>query len=185
MVLADRQGILLNEAIESAIYGDYANRTAFGDTSGGASTSFGLGSSLITVSATNIDDIIRAIKREINKAKGQALAARNGIFIVWRPQDLEILEAFMQANGFMSADRALDGSGALDSTFSTTAGGIKYMGVTHYASNLLTRQPRTFAGGDEGLPHRYCQRYLWAGGYHSRPGSVVCPDFWLRHYLPC
>lgn len=135
MVLADRQGILLNEAIETAVYGDYGNLTAFGDTGGGV---LGLASTAITVSATNVDDIIRGVKREINKAKGQQLAARNGIFFVWRPADMEILEAFMQANGFMSSDRALNGSGATDSEFSSGAGGVQYMGATHYASNLLT-----------------------------------------------
>ena len=51
---------------------------------------------------------------------------------------MEILEAFMQANGFMSSDRALNGNGATDSEFTTSAGGLNYMGVTHYASNLLT-----------------------------------------------
>jgi hypothetical protein len=135
MILADRQGILLNEAIETAVYADHAARTNFGDTGGGV---LGLAATLFTVSATNIDDVIRGIKREINKAKGQALASRNGVFIVWRPADMEILESFMQANGFMSADRALNGTGAVDSEFSTGAGGINYMGVTHYASNLLT-----------------------------------------------
>ena len=34
MVLADRQGILLNEAIETIVYGDYASLTSFGDLAG-------------------------------------------------------------------------------------------------------------------------------------------------------
>jgi hypothetical protein len=135
MVLADRQGILLDEAIETAAWASFASMTAFGDTGGGV---LGLASTAITVSATNIDDIIRGIKQQINVAKGQALAARNGVFIVWRPADMTILESFMQANGFMSADRALEGGGATNSEFTTGAGGINYMGVTHYASNLLT-----------------------------------------------
>jgi hypothetical protein len=114
--------------------------TSFGDNSGGAGTSFGTTNSpaAFTVSATNIDDVIRGIKTAINVAKGQSLAARNGVFIVWRPADMAILESFMQANGFLSSDRALNGAGATDSEFSSTAGGIEYMGVTHYASNLLT-----------------------------------------------
>lgn len=131
MVLADRQGILLNEAIETAWLADTSSMTAFGDLGGGA---VGLSSSQITVSATNVDDIIRGIKREIRKAKGQALLNRNGGFIVWTPADLEILEAFMQANGFMMADKALQGGGALDAAGDV---GIQYMGMTHYSSNLL------------------------------------------------
>lgn len=139
MVLADRQGILLNEALETAVYADHANFTNFGDLGGGA---VGLGSSTITVSATNIDDIIRGIKREIIKAKGEALANRNGIFIVWRPTDMEILESFMQANGFMAADRALTGDQQLSPS---AAMGTQYMGVTHYSSNLLAAG-HVFAG---------------------------------------
>src|SRR5437773_4240125 len=46
MVLADKQGILLNEAIETAVYADHANFTNFGDTGGGV---LGLASTAITV----------------------------------------------------------------------------------------------------------------------------------------
>lgn len=128
MVLADKQGILLNEAIETAVYADYSNMTAFGDTGGGV---LGLASTAFTVSSTNIDDIIRGIKREIRKAGGQQLMERNGSFVVWRPADLELLEQFMQANGFMTSDKALTG----DPVGSNS--GIQYMGMTHYSSNLL------------------------------------------------
>ena len=127
MDLADKQGILLNEAIESAFYADFANLTTFDASEIG-------GSGSISVSATNIDDIIRAIKRKIRVAGGQTLLERNGAFIVWRPTDLEILEGFMQANGFAQADRSLtsDPVGA--------SKGVDFMGVTHYSSNLLTAQ---------------------------------------------
>lgn len=123
MEIADNQAIQLNEQIESYIYGQHAQVTDFDNASiGGAAGN-------ITVSASNIDDIIRGIKREIREAKGETLMARNGVFIVWRPADFEILEAFMMANGFVTADTALkDGA----------SNGLNYMGVTHYASNLLT-----------------------------------------------
>lgn len=122
MELADLQGILLNEAIETALYADWSNLTSFGnDQIGGAAGT-------ITVSATNIDDIIRAMKREIRKASGEGLMNRNGAFIVWYPTHFEILESYMQANGFVTADTALKGG---------TKQGIEYMGVTHYSSNLL------------------------------------------------
>jgi len=86
---------------------------------------------------TNVDDIIRGIKREINKAKGQALAAATAFhrLATARHGNPGSLHA---SNGFMSADRALNGTGATDSEFTTSAGGLNYMGVTHYASNLLT-----------------------------------------------
>ena len=122
MELADLQGILLNEAIETALYADWSNLTSFGNDQIGGSAG------TITVSATNIDDIIRAMKREIREASGEGLMNRNGAFIVWYPTHFEILESYMQANGFVTADTALKGG---------TKQGIEYMGVTHYSSNLL------------------------------------------------
>jgi len=123
MELADNQGVQMNEKIESYIYSQHAQFTDFDNASIGGSAGN------ITVSSSNIDDIIRGIKREISEAKGDTLADRNGIFIVWRPADFELLEAFMQANGFSTADTALKGG---------AKGGMEYMGVTHYKSNLLT-----------------------------------------------
>lgn len=126
MELADSQGVLLNEAIETAMMAAHSQWTNIGDTGGGA---IGLGSTAITVSVTNIDDIIRAIKREIRKANGESMMNRYGAFIVWRPEDFELLEAFVQANGFSTADGALkDG----------TNQGFRYMGVEHYSTNKYT-----------------------------------------------
>lgn len=122
MELAESQGVLLSEAIETYVFSDYASMTTFDNTELGGSAGN------ITVTPTNIDDIVRAVKRKIRKAKGQSLARRNGIFIVWRPEDFEILEAFAQANGFNTADAALK-LGIDD--------GFNYMNVTHYSSNLL------------------------------------------------
>ncbi len=95
MEIAERQGVLLNEALESAVYANHANMTDFGsgDITGGTVAD----TTQITVSTTNIDDIIRHIKRVIMVAAGGSLFARNGGFIVWRPADFEKLEAFMQA----------------------------------------------------------------------------------------
>ena len=126
MEMAERQGILLNEAIETAVYADHGNMTDFGLVSiggGGAATD------TITVSATNIDDIVRAVRREVLEANGASMLQRNGLFFVWRPADFEYLEAFAQANGFTLSDQALrDG----------LSGGVKLLGATHYTSNLLT-----------------------------------------------
>jgi hypothetical protein len=130
MEIAADQGTLLNEEIESKIYAQHGQFTDFDN------SKIGGGAGNITVSSSNIDDIIRGIKREIRTAKGGKLLARNGGFIVWRPADFELLEAFMQANGTATADKAL-AKGAED--------GIEYMGMTHYASNLLT-SGHLFAG---------------------------------------
>lgn len=125
--LAKRQGVILNETIESAVFaGAYAGGTDMGTETFTNSS----GSTQITVVGTNIDDIIRAVKREIREAGGETIANRNGIFIAWRPADFEVLETFMQANGYLSADDALRGG--------VKGNGISYMGVTHYSSNFLT-----------------------------------------------
>ncbi len=122
MELADNQGIVLNEAIETAMYANHAEYTDFDNASiGGAAGN-------ITVSESNVDDIIRGIKREVREANGDSMLERNGAFIVWRPADFEKVEAYAQANGFSTADGALkDG----------TNQGFKFMGVEHYSSNKL------------------------------------------------
>jgi hypothetical protein len=122
MELADNQGIVLNEAIETAMYANHAEYTDFDNASiGGAAGN-------ITVSESNVDDIIRGMKREVREANGDSMLERNGAFIVWRPADFEKVEAYAQANGFSTADGALkDG----------TNQGFKFMGVEHYSSNKL------------------------------------------------
>ena len=133
MDLADLQGQLFQELFESQMLADHASWTDVGIT-GGVITSGD--TTQITVSATNVDDIIRGIKRIIRVANGSKLMSRNGVFIVWRPEDFEVLEAFVQANGFSTADMALkDG----------TVEGMNYMGVEHYVSNEHTAN-HLFAG---------------------------------------
>ena len=124
--IAKRQGILLNEEIMKAFVQDHANLTDFGTLSiggGGAATD------AITVSTANIYKVITGIKREINEASGQTLLARNGLFFIWRPANFEVLEQFAMSNGFNLADETLkDG----------LAGGVRYMGATHYNSMFLS-----------------------------------------------
>lgn len=130
MELADSQGVLISEAIETAMLASHASWTNFDN------ASIGGDAGNITVSVSNIDDIIRGIKREIREANGESLMNRNGAFIVWRPADFELLEAYVQANGFSTADGALkDG----------TNQGFRYMGVEHYSSNKIA-SGHLFAG---------------------------------------
>lgn len=131
--LFDRIGALLNEYIETQVLAQHASWTDFGLASiggGGAATD------PITVSASNIDDIIRGVKREIREANGQNLMKQNGVGFVWRAADFEILEAFTQANGTMTADQFLV-EGTLE--------GLKYLGAYHYWSNDHT-SGHVFAG---------------------------------------
>ena len=125
-----RQGDLINERVEDLFLAQYTGMTDFGDDGAGG---FGLASAQITVSVANIDNITRAIKRVIIKAKGSKLARRYGIFIVWRPEDFEKLEENMASQGYTFADQALR-DGIMD------ADGIgKYaFGVYHYVSESHT-----------------------------------------------
>jgi len=121
--LFDRIGSLLNEFIETTVLARHGSWTNFGDLGGGA---VGLGASAITVTASNIDDIIRGVKREIRNANGQSMMNTNGAGFVWRAADFELLEAFVQANGFTTADQALKEG---------TVEGLHYLGADHYWSN--------------------------------------------------
>lgn len=120
------QGRKISEGLEGFMLADFASWTNFGDTGGGV---LGLASTPITVSPSNVDDIIRGVKREIVKANGKDLAGQNGMFIIWRPQDFEMLEAFCQANGFVTADSYLKNG---------LENGFTYMNVTHLQSNDFT-----------------------------------------------
>lgn len=131
--LFDRIGALLNEYIESAVLGQHASWTDFGQE---ALDSNSAGATQITVSASNIDDIIRGVKREVREANGQSMMSRYGVGFVWRAADFELLEAFVQANGFNTADQALKEG---------TVEGLRYLGADHYWSNDHTAN-HVFAG---------------------------------------
>lgn len=131
--MGDLLGKKIGERVEAVVLGNHANWTNFGDTGGGV---LGLSSTPITVTATNIDDIVRGIIEQIQTANGFDLYQKNGGFAVWRPADWTFLVQFMQANGFYQADMSLkNGSytgGAVESM------GVPYMGLYHYVSTLFT-----------------------------------------------
>jgi hypothetical protein len=128
--LFDRIGALLNEYIEGAVLAQHAARTDFDN------ASIGGGAGNITVSASNVDDIIRGVKRQIRVGNGQSKMNQYGVGFVWRAADFEFLEAFVQANGFTTADSALKEG---------TVEGLRYLGADHYWSNEHTAG-HVFAG---------------------------------------
>ena len=123
MEIAETQADLLNEFIETNVLAQHASWTNVGDSAGTITSGV---TTQITVSASNVDDIIRGVKRIIRVANGQSKMRQYGVFVVWRAADFELLEAFVQANGFNMADMALKNG---------TVEGFKYMGVEHYWSN--------------------------------------------------
>ena len=128
MSIADFQGKKINEKLESLTLGAFASWTDFGV---GDLTSNADDTAAITISPTNIDDVIRAIKRKLYANNGVEFATENGIYIVWRATDFEMLEGFVQANGYTEADLALKNGTPVNK-------GFYYGGVTHYLSNSHT-----------------------------------------------
>jgi len=121
MELADNQGTVLDERLVTAMLAEHAQWTNFTNASiGGAAGD-------ITVSESNIDNIVLGMKREIREAHGENFMNRYGAFIIWRPADFEKLEAYANAQGFNTAD---------DSLKNGIKQGFKYLGVEHYSSNF-------------------------------------------------
>jgi len=123
MEIADNMAIKLNEAIETAMLASHAQFTNFDNASiGGAAGN-------ITVSESNIDDIITGMQREIREANGDALMERDGTFIIWRAADFEKVQKYAAAQGFSTADDVLKNG---------IKQGFRYLGVEHYSSNKHT-----------------------------------------------
>lgn len=141
MEISENQAIILNEAIETAMYANHAEYTDFDNASiGGAAGN-------ITVSESNIDDIISGIKREIREAGGESMLERNGAFFVWRPADFEKLEKFAMGMGYNSAD---------DILINGTKQGFRFGGFEHYSSNKLA-SGHLFAGVKQMLHLGICK----------------------------
>ena len=133
----ERQGDLINERVEDLFLAQHTGWTDFGSDGAGG---FNLSATQITVTVANVDNLTRAVKREIIKAKGSKLARRYGIAIVWRPEDFEKLEESMASQGYTFADMALK-DGIMDAD-----GQGKYaFGVYHYVSESHTAL-HVFAG---------------------------------------
>lgn len=120
MEIADNMGTMLNEAMETAMLAAHASWTNFDNTKIGGSAGN------IIVSVANVDDIIRAMKTAIRSAGGGDLMNRNGVFIQWREEDFEKVEALASSQGFNTADDALKNG---------ISQGFKYGGVEHYSTS--------------------------------------------------
>jgi len=134
--IAQFQGRKVQEYIEAQMLASHASWTDFGQ--GDLDNTSEDDTTQITVSVANIDDLIRAIKRKLYKNNGVDFAIEKGIFIIWRPEDFELLEAFVQANGFTEADIALKNGIPVQKAF-------RYLGVDHYISTQHTAN-HLFAG---------------------------------------
>lgn len=120
MEVSDNIGTMLNEKMETSMLAEHAQWTNFDNASiGGAAGN-------ITVSVSNIKQIIAAMKTAIRIAGGQAMADRHGMFIQWREADFEKVELLASSEGFSTADDALKNG---------IKRGFKYLGVEHYSTS--------------------------------------------------
>lgn len=124
--MGDLLGKKIGERAEAISLGNHGSWTNIGDVGAGV---VGLGTTALTVSASNVDDIVRGVIEQIYTANGFNLYQQNGGFIVWRPADWTLLVQFMQANGFNMADSALKSGGEI---------GVDYLGMRHYVSTAHT-----------------------------------------------
>ena len=134
--MADMGNLLgkkIGERAQSISLGNHAAWTNIGDVGAGV---VGLGATAITVSASNVDDIVRGVIEQVYAANGFNLYKENGGFIEWRPADWTFMTQFMQANGFNMADSSLKDGGSI---------GVDYLGLCHYVSTAHTAQ-HLFAG---------------------------------------
>lgn len=120
MEIADNMGTMLNEKMETSMLAEHAQWTNFDD------SNLGNAAGNITVSVSNIKQIIAAVKTAIRTAGGATLAERNGIFIQWREADFEKVELLASSEGFNTADDALKNG---------IKRGFKYLGVEHYSTS--------------------------------------------------
>lgn len=134
MEIADRQGKLLSDQVETTVLADHAAWTDVGS-SGGVVTSGA--TTKLDVTSNTVDAIVRGVRRIITVANGTDLMERNGLFFVWRPADFEALEEFAQANGYNLSDAAL--KNGLDR-------GYYLLGSYHYVSNSHASGGHVFAG---------------------------------------
>ena len=131
--LGELLGKKISERVETVSLANHANWTDFGDTGAGV---LGLSSTKITVTTSNIDDIIRGVIEQIQVANGFDIYLENGGFAVWRPADWTKLVTFMQANGFTFADEALK-TGGKGMIGKETMGLFHYVSTSHAATHVM------------------------------------------------
>lgn len=123
MFVAENMAEILDEGMETAMLAEHAAWTDFTNVSiGGTGTG-------ITVSVSNVKNIITGMKRQIRIAKGGKMAAKNGMFILWREADFELVEQMASSEGYNTADDVLKNG---------IKQGFNYMGVEHYSSVFHT-----------------------------------------------
>lgn len=133
-----RMGDLVSERVEDLFLAQHAGWTDFGNTNLTANGGSTGATDAITVSVSNIDNLVRAIKTAVIKAKGTKLMNRHGLAFVWRPEDFNKLEENMASQGFTFADMALkDGIMNADGIGKYAFGAYHYVSESHASGHVF------------------------------------------------
>ena len=126
--IAAHQGRKLDEYLEAQMLAQHTSWVDFGQ--GYLDNTAADSAVLIGLTASNIARLIRAINRKLRTNNGSDVMREFGVFIIHRPEDLELLEEYAMATGFNTADEAIRSG--------LPSGGFNYMGVTHLLSTQHT-----------------------------------------------
>ncbi len=130
-----RMGDIVSERVEDLFLAQHGDWTNIGSDGAGGFTT---GTTAITTSVSNIDNLIRFIKRKVIEAKGSKLMNRYGLAFVWRPKDFERLEESMASQGFTFADMALkDGIMNADGNAKYAFGAYHYVSESHSSDHVF------------------------------------------------
>lgn len=127
MELSDDQSRAIDESIETEFL---TQATTQGTTTDG--TDFGEAAGDITLTASNVDNVVRGARTKLMEGRGFEMYNRNGASFVWRPTDFEKLAEYAMGQGFGFADSAL-----------STGRVIEFGGFRHYESNLINVETST------------------------------------------
>lgn len=129
MEMAERQAVALKERVETSVLGVYTQAGITINDGDLKTASNGGTTNPIALSSTNVAEVVRIIRRKIVKNAGRSMLNRQGGFVIWSPEDYELVMAYLQSTGNVVADRSI--------TEGNTEG-TKFGGFSHYESNLLT-----------------------------------------------
>ena len=116
----DRAQYLLNDKIDTAVLARYVDS----DNTDITNASIGGAAGAITATSSNIHQIFTALKREMREAN---VTMTGDTYVVVDPSGAELIEQYVAANGFNTADATIKNGYAGD-----------FLGVQVYVSNNLT-----------------------------------------------
>lgn len=127
MELSDDQSRAIREAVEGEFLKAHSQGTTFDDGDIG-----GTGGTDITLSATNVDNVVRAARKKLMQGRGFEMYNRFGASFIWDPAQFELLSEYAMGQGYSFADGVL-----------ATGRVLEFGGFRHYESNLLETETST------------------------------------------